>query len=157
MNTIQWILDTVIEIIGFLSTCHQVALLQVSARTIEHFGAILTSQGSDWEWVLHYSFHPIFCSLRRSGLLDDALQVCEQVIKYLDSRFKSDNVTVAAGYWQLNRHFILCDMGRFSDAIGMIQQTTIALVPEVFFLDPYIVQGTHFFAEPEETRSTSTP
>ncbi|KAJ7815481.1 hypothetical protein B0H14DRAFT_1407340 [Mycena olivaceomarginata] len=109
VNTIQWILNTVIEIIGFLSTCHQVALLQVSVRTIKHFGAILTSQGSDWQCALNL-FDPISHNLWRTGLLDGALKICEQVIKYLDSRFQSDNVTVAAGYWRLNRHLILCDM-----------------------------------------------
>ncbi|KAJ7349051.1 hypothetical protein DFH08DRAFT_864237 [Mycena albidolilacea] len=139
VNTIQWILDTIIESIGFLSTCHRVALLQMSARTIKHFGAILTSRGSDWQCALDL-FDPITCDLWRAGLLDNALQVCEQVIKYLDSRFKSDNVTVAAGYWRLNCHFILYDMGRFSDAIGLVQQATIASVPEAFFLLPCIVQ-----------------
>ncbi|KAJ7796859.1 hypothetical protein B0H14DRAFT_2913230 [Mycena olivaceomarginata] len=129
-TTNEWILWTVADIIPFLPTPNQLALLQVSARTIEHFGAILASRGSIWEWVLRDLFNPISHHLWRIGLLDDALQVCEQVIKYLDSRRHSDNTTVAAGQWRLNCHFILCDMGRFSDAIGMIQQTTIALVPE---------------------------
>jgi tetratricopeptide (TPR) repeat protein len=107
---------------------------------MEHFGTIIANWGSDWEWVLDHLLDPISHNLWRTGLLDDTLQVCEQVIKYLDSCFKSDNVTVAAGEWQLRRHFILCDMGRFSDAIGMIQHTTMALVPERSLLLPYIVQ-----------------
>jgi tetratricopeptide (TPR) repeat protein len=138
--TIKWVLHTIDNIVLFLSTPNQLALLQVLARTIEHFGTILASQGSDWEWDLCYLFDPIFRHLWRTGLLNDTLQVCEQVIKYLDSRFKSDNVTVAAGYWRLNRHFILCDMGRYSDAIGLVQQATIASAPGGFFLHPYIIQ-----------------
>ncbi|KAJ7788562.1 hypothetical protein B0H14DRAFT_3162547 [Mycena olivaceomarginata] len=139
-TTNEWFLWTVTDVVPFLPTPDQLALLQVLARTIKHFGTILADRGSDWELVLYGFFNPIYHYLWRNGLLDDALQVCEQVIKYLDSHFKSDNVTVAAGYWRLNRHFILCDMGRFSDAIGMIQQATIASVPEGFFLHSYIVQ-----------------
>ncbi|KAJ7802903.1 hypothetical protein B0H14DRAFT_3779128 [Mycena olivaceomarginata] len=138
--TDEWILWTVARIIQFLPTPNQLALLQVLVRTIEHFGAILANRGSDWQWVLDDLFNPIYHNLWRTGLLDGALKVCGQAIRYLDSCFKSDEVTVAAGYWRLNRHFILCDMGRYSDAIGLLQQATIASVPEGFLLHPYIVQ-----------------
>ncbi|KAJ7802877.1 hypothetical protein B0H14DRAFT_3779099 [Mycena olivaceomarginata] len=138
--TIVWVLYTINNVVVFLSTPNQLALLQVSVRTIEHLGAILTSWGSDWEWVLRHLFNPISHHLWRTGLLDDALKICEQVIKYLDSRFQSDNVTVAAGEWRLSCYFILCDMGRFPDAIGIIHQAMIASVPKVFFLHPYIAQ-----------------
>ncbi|KAJ7349053.1 hypothetical protein DFH08DRAFT_959249 [Mycena albidolilacea] len=50
--TIQWVLHTINNIILFLSTPNQLALLWVSARTIQHFGAILARRESDWEWVL---------------------------------------------------------------------------------------------------------
>ncbi|KAJ7736519.1 hypothetical protein B0H14DRAFT_501916 [Mycena olivaceomarginata] len=139
-NTIQWVLYTIIEITMFLSTPNQVALLQVSARTINHFGAILASRESDWEWILGSLFDPIFHNLQRTGLLNGALEVCEQVIKFLKPCSQSDDRTVEAGYWQLRSQFILCDMGRFSDAIGMIQHTTMALVPERSLLLPHIVQ-----------------
>jgi hypothetical protein len=98
-TTNEWILWTIANIITFLPTPNQLALLQVSVRTIKHFGAILASRGSAWKWVLYDLFSPISHHLWRIGLLNDTLQVCEQVIKYLDSRFNSDDVTVAAGYW----------------------------------------------------------
>ncbi|KAJ7837074.1 hypothetical protein B0H14DRAFT_3141597 [Mycena olivaceomarginata] len=138
-TTNEWILWTVTHVVRFLTTLNQLALLQVSARTIEHLGAILANRGSRWKWVLDCLLDPIFIHFWRAGLLEDALKICEQVIKFLDSRRHSDD-TVVATEWQLNRHFILCDMGRFSDAIGMIQQTTIDSVPQVFFLHPYIIQ-----------------
>jgi tetratricopeptide (TPR) repeat protein len=138
--TIKWVFHTINNIFLLISTPNQLALLQGLTGTINHFGAILASRESDWEWVLDHLFDPIFRNLWRTGLLNGALEVCRQVIKYLDSRFQSDDVTVAAGYWRLNHHFILCDMGRYSDAIGLVQQATIASVPEGFFLHPYIVQ-----------------
>jgi hypothetical protein len=157
-KTIQWVLYTIAGAIMFLSTPNQLALLQVSARTIEHFGAVLACQTSDWEWVLDRLLDPIFTHFWKAGLLDDALKICEQVIKFLEPRSQSDDGTVAAGQWQLNRCFILCDMGRFSDATGMIQQTMIASVPVGFVLEPYIVQvrilsedtGKHFNSSGEE-------
>ncbi|KAJ7349059.1 hypothetical protein DFH08DRAFT_134664 [Mycena albidolilacea] len=141
LTTNEWILWTVTDVVQFLPTPNQLALLQVSARTIEHVGTILADWGSDWEWVLEHLFDPLSRNLWRTGLLDDALQVCEQVIKYLDSHFQSDDVTVVAGEWRLSHYFILCDMGRFPDAIGMIHQATIASVLKVFFLHPYIAQA----------------
>ncbi|KAJ7815478.1 hypothetical protein B0H14DRAFT_3476107 [Mycena olivaceomarginata] len=74
-STIQWVLHTINNIILFLSTPNQLALLQVSARTIEHFGTILADRGSDWEWVVNCLFNPFFRHLWRTGLLDNALQV----------------------------------------------------------------------------------
>jgi hypothetical protein len=98
--TIEWVIIIINNVVLFLSTPNQLALLQVLARTIEYFGTILASRGSDWEWDLHYLFDPIFRHLWRTGLLNDTLQVCEQVIKFLDSCFQSDDMTVqAAGYW----------------------------------------------------------
>jgi tetratricopeptide (TPR) repeat protein len=136
----EWILWTIIDIFPFLPTPNQLALLQVSARTIEHFGTILADRGSDWQWVLDDLFDPIFHYLWRTGLLDDALKVCEQVIKFLDSCHHLDDTAAVVGEWRLNHHFVLCDIGRFSDAIGMIQHTTMALVPERYLLLPHIVQ-----------------
>ncbi|KAJ7367682.1 hypothetical protein DFH08DRAFT_980308 [Mycena albidolilacea] len=121
-----------------LVLCDMVALLEVLAKTIRHFGAILVSSESDWEWVLEDLFEPIFRHFWRTALLDDALKVSEEVIKYLNSHHYTDN-TVACR-WKLNQCFILCDMGRFSDAAGMAQQTTMASVPEEIFLHPCIIQ-----------------
>ncbi|KAJ7736504.1 hypothetical protein B0H14DRAFT_501805 [Mycena olivaceomarginata] len=140
VGTVEWVLYTTNNTVPFLSTPNQLALLQVSARTIKHSRAILADWGSEWKWVLDHLFNPISHNLWRTGLLNGALEVCKQVIKYLDSRFQSDDVTIAAGEWRLCCYFILCDMGRFPDAIGMIHQATIASVSKVFVLHPYIAQ-----------------
>ncbi|KAJ7754905.1 hypothetical protein B0H14DRAFT_416934 [Mycena olivaceomarginata] len=58
--TIQWVLYTINNIVLFLSTPNQLALLQVSARTIGHFGAILGSRGSDWELIHDNLLTPVF-------------------------------------------------------------------------------------------------
>ncbi|KAJ7891229.1 hypothetical protein B0H14DRAFT_1070757 [Mycena olivaceomarginata] len=150
--TDKWILWTVARIIQFLPTPNQLALLQVLVRTIEHFGAILANRGSDWQWVLDDLFNPIYHNLWKTGLLNGALKVCGQAIRYLDSCFKSDEVTVAAGYWRLNRHFILCDMGRYSDAIGLLQQATIASVSRRVFCCILTSSKSASFTALEETK-----
>lgn len=141
IRIIDWVLHTLTGVVTLVtSPSHQIALLQVLKGTAEHFSAILVSRGSEWERVLWNILLPISRHFWRAGLLDEALKVREEVIKYVDS-YHVDNMA-AATMLQLNRDFILCDMGRFSEGIELIQQNKI-IYPK-FFLHPYLLQ-TYIF------------
>jgi tetratricopeptide (TPR) repeat protein len=125
LTTIQWALYSIVVIIPFVSGANRMALLQILSRTVKHTNTILTCWGSDWQWWFDEIHVPIFHHLWRAGLLEDALAESEQIIKYLHScSDQGDMVVVGRLRWsQMNRHFILCDMGRLPEAIQMIQET----------------------------------
>ncbi|KAJ7803781.1 hypothetical protein B0H14DRAFT_3776768 [Mycena olivaceomarginata] len=139
---IDWVLYTLIGVVAFASNpSHRVALLHMLEITIKYFSTILVSTGSEWHHVLD-SFLPVFHHLQRTGLLNEALGVYEQVIKYLESCACTDEIAVVTTQWRLNQGLILCDMTRFSDAIEIIQQTNWMDFEgmEGFSLSLYIIQ-----------------
>ncbi|KAJ7933989.1 hypothetical protein B0H13DRAFT_688185 [Mycena leptocephala] len=141
LSTIQWAL-CIVGIIPFVSGANRVALLQVFSRAVKHTATILTCRGSDWQWWLNEIHGPIFFHLWKASLLEDALAELEQVINYLHScSDRGDTEVVERLRWsQMNRHFILCDMGRLPEAIQMIQQTDTENPEEdVFFLLPCLI------------------
>ncbi|KAJ7933983.1 hypothetical protein B0H13DRAFT_2500987 [Mycena leptocephala] len=124
-STIQWALYSTVDIIPFVSGANRMALLQILSRTVKHTNTILTCRGSRWRWWLDEIHAPIFHHLWRAGLLEDALAESEQVIKYLHSCSDQGDVEVVGRlrWFGIVQHFILCEMGRFLDAIQMIQET----------------------------------
>jgi tetratricopeptide (TPR) repeat protein len=143
LSTIQWALYSIVDIIPFVSGANRVALLQVLSRAVKHTATILTCWGSDWQWWLSEIHGPIFCHLWRAGLLENALAELEQIIKYLDSCSDRGNTEVVKRLqWsQMNRHFILFDMGRLPEAIQMIQQTNMENTKDdTLFLYPCLIQ-----------------
>ncbi|KAF8143062.1 hypothetical protein K438DRAFT_1876785 [Mycena galopus ATCC 62051] len=140
--TIQWIIYIITKVVPFVSNSNQMSLLQILREMVPHFGTILVSRASEWEWVVDNLFQPIFFHSWKTGLLEDGLKVCEQVVNFLDSHPNTDGADFISE-WRLKQQFVLCDMGRFPDLIRLILQTnTMVLDPEGFFLHPYIVQ-TH--------------
>ncbi|KAJ7855399.1 hypothetical protein B0H13DRAFT_2577891 [Mycena leptocephala] len=142
-STIQWALYSIIDIITFVSGANRMALLQILSRTVKHTDTILTCQGSGWRWWLDERHEPIVRHLWRAGLLEEALAESEQVIKYLRSCSDQGDVEVVERlqWFRIYQHFILCDMGRFPEAIQMIQQTnTNSPENDAFCLHPCLIQ-----------------
>ncbi|KAF7362314.1 Tetratricopeptide repeat family [Mycena venus] len=122
--TMQWALYSISDIILFVSNSNRVALLQTIVRTIEHCGTILTCRGSDWEGFLDFSLIPIFHRFWSAGLLETAFTGSEEVIQYLQSRSDPEDPGFMTRLYlqHVDRLFVLCDMGRISDAIEAMQQ-----------------------------------
>ncbi|KAF7357939.1 Tetratricopeptide repeat family [Mycena venus] len=145
-GTLAWVfvLYTIHTVVPFVTGSDQAALLEVSTQTIEHSSTVLTIWGSNGRWFLDSILTGIFRYLWRAGFLDSALKVCEQIIKYLESRLGADSTAVVAElcWFRTNKQFILCDMGRLQDAVAEIRQTNmIVSYPGEFYLHPYIIHA----------------
>ncbi|KAJ6594595.1 hypothetical protein B0H19DRAFT_1247254 [Mycena capillaripes] len=129
--TIHWALHTISDIFLFVSDSNRATLLQIVNNAIGHYN----TKGFIDAIAL------IFQYLWRAGLLDDALALLQ--IKYLQSCSSIDEGDVHARLWwfQMSHHFVLCNMGRLSDAIQMIQETKVMTLDPGgdFFLLPCII------------------
>ncbi|KAF8205619.1 hypothetical protein K438DRAFT_516528 [Mycena galopus ATCC 62051] len=85
--TIQWVFYTVDKMIVFLSKSNQVVLLQVLKRTMKQVEFFFPQPQ-----ILVSTLHRTFWHLWRTGLLNDALQISEKVIKYHDSHLYTNKL-----------------------------------------------------------------
>ncbi|KAJ6594559.1 hypothetical protein B0H19DRAFT_1366402 [Mycena capillaripes] len=146
--TIQWVLHSISNIVPSLSHSNRIALLQLMTNTVGHIDTILVCRGSRWELFLDAVVGPILHHLWRAGLLDEALLESEQIIRYLECRPGGRHVTERLWFFRGMQAFILCDLGRLSDAIEMIQNTermnldsgSKSAIYDTFFLHPCIIK-----------------
>ncbi|KAF8128302.1 hypothetical protein K438DRAFT_915966 [Mycena galopus ATCC 62051] len=129
--TSQQVFFTITKAVPVVSNQNQMSLRQILRRSVEHISTVLTKT----EWTCHvlWVLWPAFHDLWETGLLEEALGVCKEVIKYFESHLNADSADFMTS-WQLKQHFILFEMGRFSDVIKLVLQANIMQVPGPNFL-----------------------
>ncbi|KAJ7162179.1 hypothetical protein C8R46DRAFT_1103764 [Mycena filopes] len=131
-----WALGTISAVTPALDGPDRKTLLQTAARMI-HIGKFSKVQLGKLRWgndqaLLKQTLWPFLANLWRIGQLDDALAGMNQVITFVPSCGSDVNVAQELSFWQVNQAFILCDMGRFADAVEVIQMETAPTRPKYY-------------------------
>ncbi|KAF7357950.1 hypothetical protein MVEN_00841600 [Mycena venus] len=118
---VLYIINAVLSVV---SDSNRVALRQVLLRATKKFRSLPSRVDADLLMT-------ICLGVWRAGLLDEALEICEQAIEYFDT-FDADSSDADRLYLRRRARFaralLLCDMGRFPDAIETMRETK-AVIP----------------------------
>ncbi|KAJ7762538.1 hypothetical protein B0H16DRAFT_1455583 [Mycena metata] len=120
LDTVEWILYSTLELLQLaaLPSHNRLIIFMVLTETVEYLNAIfvdLHSESAEYGTVATIIGNTFSRQLFIFGLLDEALAVSDSKIGYLSSSRQPLNNDLSDAL--IERAFLLCDMGRFAEAV----------------------------------------